>query len=371
MKKILIIHDSMGGGGAERVLVTLLNALDPYQYDITLLLIYKEGPFFSDLPGHIKVKWLFEAYSSITTRAITHFYRFRNYIREKLARRILGHDKFDVAVSFMEGAPAKLHSQLLDYAPKNLSWVHSNQAKDRWYDFWFKLSEEKEFYKRIDKIAFVSKVLKNCFENTYSTEAEKYVIYNPIDENFISSQYAWQDCPKSDIFTIVNSGRLIPQKNQALLIDVAEILKRHKRRFCIKILGQGPLYEKLRTSILAKKLENEIELVGFVNNPFPIVGNADVFCLTSVSEGWGMVVAEAMSLSVPTVSTPVPAVEEILEGGGGIVTNGSAEKIASAIEFLMDNPQQRISLGLAAKNSVSRFDIHNVITSVKDFMDCV
>lgn len=358
----------MGGGGTERVLVTLLNALDPNQYDITLLLIYKEGPFFSEIPGYVKVKWLFQSYSSISTRVITHFYRVRNYIREKLARRILGHDKFDVTVSFMEGAPAKLHSQLLDYAPENLSWVHCNQAKNRWYDFWFNLDEEKEFYKRVDKIAFVSRELKNCFENTYSTEAEKYVIYNPIDENFISSQYAGADCSKSDVFTIVNSGRLIPQKNQELLIDVAEILKRHKRCFCIKILGQGSLYEKLRTSIRSKKLEKEIELVGFVNNPFPIVGNADVFCLTSVSEGWGMVVAEAMSLSVPTVSTPVPAVEEILEGGGGIVTNGSAEEIASAIEFLMDNPQQRFSLGLAAKNSASRFDIHKVITSVKDFI---
>ena len=359
----------MGGGGAERVLVTLLNALDPEQYDITLLLIYKEGPFFSEIPGHVKVKWLFQSYASLSTRLLTHYYSVRNYVRKRFAHRKLGGEKFDIAVSFMEGAPAKLHSQLLNYAEKNLTWVHFNFKTALWYDFWFKRKEEHNFYNRVDRIAFFSKELRAAFESEIKSDTPKYVIYNPIDISEI--EFATQGVTKNcqDDFLITNIGRLVPLKNHNLLIDVAVILKQHGRKFKIQVLGCGPMYDKLIERVRELNLEDYVYFKGFKKNPFPDVAKSDIFCMTSVSEGCPMVIAEAMALGTPIVSTPIAAVDEMLSQGGGCLTDGTADNIVRVIEDLMDNPEKRLSMGRAAKNSALMFDIHNVITMVTDFID--
>lgn len=367
-KKVLIIHDSMGGGGAERVLVTLLQALDPEKFDVTLLLIYSEGPFFSSIPQHVKVKWLFKSYASKGVRLLTHFYPVRSLVRERKARRLLGDDRFDVTVSFMEGPAAKLHSQLFDYAPRNMSWVHCNQRIGRWYDFWFRLDEEKRFYAKLDKVAFVSCELRDEFLGIFETRAEKVVIYNPVDGPFLESRAA--ESPKSGngVFSIVNSGRLVAQKNHHLLIEVASLLRDHGRSFVIDVLGQGPLREELEAEVARRGLESHLRFRGFASNPFPAIKGADLFCMTSVWEGCPMVVAESLTLGTPVVSTPIKAVGEMLSSGGGILTDGTSADIAAAIERLMDDPDEIARMGDDAKRSATRFNLASIVGEVTDFI---
>lgn len=89
-RKILIIHDSMNAGGAERVLATLLSNLDAERFDVTLLLLYKEGVFLKSLPSHIEVLGLSESSSTFKERLVNHFYRIRNRIRRHRASKLLG-----------------------------------------------------------------------------------------------------------------------------------------------------------------------------------------------------------------------------------------------------------------------------------------
>lgn len=365
----MIIQESMGGGGAERVLVTLLNALDPKLYDITLLLIYKDGPFLSSIPAHVKIKWLFDSHSRFLTRLITHFYTVRNFIREKLARHALGKTGFDITVSFMEGGAAKLHSQLSDYSPKNFSWVHCNQRKDRWYDFWFKIDEEKRFYQKLDKVALVSRDLQTEFENIFKTQATKKVIYNPVNSLDLTKKSLEYEYKCDSPFVIVNCGRLVNQKNQELLIDVARLLRDRGRTFRVEILGSGYLYKQLTEKVRHFDLDDFISFHGFVENPFPIMKQADVFCMTSVSEGCPMVVAEALTLGLPVVSTPIGAVGEMLEDGGGIITDGSAEDIAYQLEYLMDHPEKLAEMKVLAHIAAKRFSLEEIIPQMTDFID--
>ncbi len=368
MKKILIIQDSMGGGGAERVLVTMLQKLNPEKFDITLLLIYGEGPFMDSIPEYVKVKSLFKSYKSKATRLVTHFYDLRNFVREKRARRVLEGEHFDLTVSFMEGGTAKLHSQLLDLAPRNYSWVHSNLRMNRWYDFWFKKDEETKFYNSVDKIAFVSIELKNEFEKLFKTKADKTVIYNPINRVFLSEKAQEERPAKSELFTIVNSARLVEFKNHNKLIDTAAVLRNRGRKFRIDILGDGPLRNELAQKIHSLQLDDYVFLNGFIKNPFPKIKNADIFCLSSNTEGFPMVVLESLSVGTPIVSTPIPCVKEALVEGGGIITDGTPEGIATAIESLMDNPSHLQELKEEALRSAARVDLPAIMPQVEDFL---
>lgn len=359
----------MGGGGAERVLVTLLNALDPGKFDITLLLLYKEGPFLASVPSYVKVIGLFKSYASQTVRALTHFAAVRDPLRAMLARRKLGAGRFDVTVSFMEGAAAKLHSQLMDFAPRNLSWVHCNMRLGRWYDFWFKKEAEKPFYAALDKVAFVSKELRDEFSGIFATDAEKVVIYNPVDVAFLERQAAEeQPVRDEDVFTIVNSGRLVAQKDHLLLIQVASILRDHGRKFRVDILGDGPLRSRLEEAVKKAGLEGLVVFHGFRRNPFPMIKRADVFCMTSVWEGCPMVVAESLSLGTPVVSTPIKAVGEMIAQGGGVLTDGSADGIAAALETLMDNPRKLREMRELAVRNAAMFDLPTIAGQVSDFI---
>lgn len=367
-RKILIIHDSMNAGGAERVLATLLSNLDAERFDVTLLLLYKEGVFLKSLPSHIEVLGLSESSSTFKERLVNHFYRIRNRIRRHRASKLLGGREFDVTVSFMEGPAAKLHQQFMHVSPVNLSWVHTDVKNGRWYDFWFKEDEERRFYQKLDRIAFVSKSACDAFKSVYKTDAQTTVIYNPVDVETIRCNAEVPVENNDSRFTIVNVGRCVYQKNQGRLLEVARILKSRGLDFRILILGNGPLEAKLKQTAATLDVAGHVEFMGYVGNPYPVMKTGDVFCMTSDVEGFGMVVAESLALSVPVVTTPVSGVTEMLARGGGIVTSFIAEEIADTLELLMMHRDRLEKLKQEAQTSVAQFDLQKVMADVSRFL---
>ncbi|MCM1163106.1 MAG: glycosyltransferase [Muribaculaceae bacterium] len=368
-KKLLIIHESMSGGGAERVLSTILGRLDRERYDITLLLIYAEGVFMESLPADIKVLGIFGHHAAPATRLINHFAPLRNRYREARARRLLGGEHFDVAVSFMEGPTAKLHSQLMDLAQTNVTWVHNNLQDARWYDMWFTPADEARFYARVDRIAFVSEGNREIFSRMFPTDASLHVLLNPVDSASITAQTAGSDEEeRPDVFTIVNMGRLVKQKRQDRLVRAAELLKRRGYDFRIEIYGLGPLEQQLKEQVAQAGLTDMVEFKGFVSNPYARIKRSHLFCLTSEAEGFGMVVAEALVVGTPVVSTAVNGVTDMLAHGGGILTGHSAEEIAAALASVMDSPDLLSQLRAQTHRAARQFDVDAVISRVSDFI---
>lgn len=365
---VLIIQESMTGGGAERVLATILNNFDRSRFNITLLLIYKTGVLLDSIPDDIEVLNIFADMQVLSTRIINHFYKIRNFFRELSVRRIIGKRRFDVVISFMEGSVAKLHSQLFDLAPRHLSWVHTDLKTGRWYDFWFKEKEEREFYKHIDKVAFVSIGAREVFKTMFETKACLDIIYNPIDKQEIVRKS--EECEKEtdNLFTIINVGRLTELKRQDRLILAARILKDRGHRFRINILGSGDLENDLKTLSLKTGTDDCVNFIGFVKNPYPWMRNADVFCLTSQAEGFALVVAESMILRVPVVTTRITGPMELLSGGGGIFTSEDPEDIADKLETLMTHPDELARLKAETASCANQFNLENVMERIYDFI---
>ena len=118
------------------------------------------------------------------------------------------------------------------------------------------------------------------------------------------------------------------------------ILKKQGYDISLDILGVGPREKELKDLAISLGIEKHVNFRGFLSNPYPYIKNADLFCLTSESEGYPMVVAEALITGTPVLSTRVNGVTEMLSRGGGIIVEGKADVIAGEIKDIIDNPQK-------------------------------
>ena len=168
--------------------------------------------------------------------------------------------------------------------------------------------------------------------------------YNPIDIGQIQSDANNGVIPKehehifkADKKVIITAGRLVKDKDHQTLIKAFS--KVNNQLNCeLVILGEGPLKDDLRN--LAKKLEIEqnVHFIGFQQNPYAYFKQADLFTLSSLSEGFGHVLVEALAVGLPIVSTNCkPGAEEVLENGkyGELCEVGNHEEMAMKIKEVL------------------------------------
>ena len=125
-KNLLIIMDSMAGGGAEKALVTMLHYLDTDAFRITLLLFNATGPYMDQIPSHVRTLAVYHGNKPLRDRLAFHT-PLRDRLMTLRLQQLLGNAHYDVALSFLEGAATWLHSLLpRDIAPRHLSWVHTD-----------------------------------------------------------------------------------------------------------------------------------------------------------------------------------------------------------------------------------------------------
>ena len=176
------------------------------------------------------------------------------------------------------------------------------------------------------------------------------VVYNPVIRPEIVSlseeavDHPWlieKSCP-----VLVAASKLKPQKDLQMLLR-AFALVRKKRQVRLIILGEGPEGEALQQLANELGIAEDIDLAGFIQNPFAFYSRADLFVLSSAWEGLPTALIEAMGCGCPVVSTDCPSgPQEILEGGryGTLVQVGDQQAMAEAIEANLDSPPLRTQL---------------------------
>ena len=150
-------------------------------------------------------------------------------------------------------------------------------------------------------------------------------------------------------FVMIMPGRLSPEKNHNILLQALTILKQRNLRPHLLIIGDGPLRDSLHNKIVQEQLLEQVILHhGIPNHELKaIMQVADVLVMPSISEGFGLVHAEAMSVSTPVIATRVGGVTDLIEDGisGLLFPSGDAVSLADKIAQLMTNPKLRESLG--------------------------
>ncbi len=156
--------------------------------------------------------------------------------------------------------------------------------------------------------------------------------------------------------TVVAAARIFPLKDILTMIRTAAVVRQTipDVRFTVygSLTADPPYVEKCRALIAELELEETFELAGYHNEPAKIFVEGDISILTSISEGFPYTVLESMSCGRPVVATDVGGVREALEGFGVVCKPGDPADLAAGVIKLLQNDEQRQTLGRKARNEV-------------------
>jgi glycosyltransferase involved in cell wall biosynthesis len=156
---------------------------------------------------------------------------------------------------------------------------------------------------------------------------------------------------------VVSVGRYAEEKDYPTLVDAVAILIEEHPRLRALIVGEGPLGRALQKKIDSAGLGNVVKLTGLRKDSIDIASAADVFVLSSVSEGLPLALLEAMAQGRAVVVTRAGGTPEVIVDGenGILVPAGNPAALAEAIGRVLDDPILRTRLGEAGRTYVARF----------------
>ena len=168
-----------------------------------------------------------------------------------------------------------------------------------------------------------------------------------------------------------NAGRLTPQKGQQHLVEIAKILKEKKVEFTLFLAGTGELQKELESLIEKYDLHKEVILLGFVKDMDSFMNSIDVFLLTSIWEGFGYVLVEAMIKSKPVLAFDISSNPEIVTANetGYLIDYPDVNMFAQKAQLLIEDEVLRRKLGEEGRRSViARFNLSERITEFEYYL---
>jgi len=347
-KKILIVIDSLGIGGAEKSLVSLLPFLAVRGYDITLMLMARGGIFEQYVPVGISVVD-FPFKPSIIRRLFFSLVlrlpgRKKSHGAEMYWRYLGRHlpelkTVYDVAIAYQQGFPTFYIADKVK-ATRKFCWINADILKAG-YDSGFC----RRFYDKYDKVIAVSKGLRNNIVfPKYTENLDKIVVCRDIlDESLLRRMSAEGHVGKTAVrYHITTVGRLEAPKGYELAISAAKILKERGLEFVWHFVGGGSLEQKLKQIVTAEGLDDRIIFEGLQSNPYPYMRIADVYVQPSIFEGFGMTVGEAKILGKPVVCTDFTvAKDQITHEKNGLIVEMTGEAIAAGVMRMINDTELR------------------------------
>lgn len=336
MKKILFFINTLNGGGAEKVLVDLVNNLSPQKFQITVHTLLGGGIYEASLKQHIR-------YKSIV--------RFQNPFLRRIAMKLCMkliptrclykwfiEDDYDCEVAFLEGFPTRVISASGNKKTCKIGWLHTDLINypDSQKAYSEKFSE-KMAYEALDSIACVSAAARDNLIKKYGIPKEKTaVIYNILDDEDIRQKGCQEIEESVQRPLLISVGRLTEQKGYDNLLRIHKRLIDEGLIHTLWIIGEGEKRRELEAYIQENKLNN-VKLLGFQKNPYKFMAKADLFISSSIAEGFGMVITESVILGVPVISTNTAAVYEPPEAPRcSVVANDEAQLYEEIRKVLSD-----------------------------------
>ena len=152
------------------------------------------------------------------------------------------------------------------------------------------------------------------------------------------------------------AGRFVHEKGYKYMLEAVEILKAVGFKFHLSIYGDGPLKSEIESEILSKNLSNSISIFSAVSHYelFNEIKEADLFAMSSISEGFPMAPAEAMIIGTPVIATKVGGIPELIEDGvsGILVPSKNSSRLADAIKTTLDDLNLRNKLVFNGKKRI-------------------
>lgn len=369
-KKILFAIPSLRSGGAEKSLITLLSLIDYDKYDVDLLAFRRDGLFFDKIPDEVNVikgTEDYEAFDGDAKSAISYFIRKGNFtavvdrlrygraykiqdidLRERfmwllLKKQLPVCDKnYCCVIGYLEGN-ASFYAAEFEKAQKRICYVHSDLKRHN-----INKNLSAEAFKKCDAVVTVSQVCADSINELFPEEKEKVVVIENITSARLIKKYAEEEqvflnCkPETVLLTV---GRFSPPKGIDLAVRACAELKRRGKNIRWYHIGTGELKTEIEELINQLGVTDEFILLGERSNPYPYVGQCDIYVQPSRYEGKSIAIDEAKCLCRPIVTTNFTTVaDQITDGVNGLICTMNETDMADKIGMLIDNKELRQAL---------------------------
>lgn len=337
MNRVALFIPTLNGGGAERVTVTLANALVARGFSVDLVLATAKGPYLKDVSSAVRVVDLNSG------RLIKALCPLAIYLRRERPAAMLSAMAHANVVALLARKLSRTLTRLVVCEHALISGEHAISKKFSSHFIYWLIPR---IYPDADAICAVSRTAALDLTKFAKLQPQSVrTIYNPFDLKRLATlaeqplEHAWfaQDQPP----VILAIGRLNEAKDFHVLIRAFAQLRK-QRQVRLAILGEGELRHSLEALINQLGLNSDqVQLPGFVSNPFAWLARAKLFVLSSRREALPSALIEAMACGVPVVSTNcLSGPDEILEGGhwGRLVPVGDIDALTKAMAVTLDSP---------------------------------
>lgn len=342
MLKIAFYIESMVVGGAEKVLIDLVNLLAEKGYDITVIAIYKKSVYTNYTFQFQNSFSENSRYRTLVNNENRMLYKLFNYcyahMNKRFIYRLLVREKYDVEIAFYEGMPTEFVSNSTNAKSKKIAWLHTDNERLHQKKNFSELSSVHNRYCKFHEIVGVSEQVSQSFRKLFPDLKIK-TIYNVINEDMIwKKSKAFTAEFARDCCVFLTVGRLVSVKGYSRLIRaLGRLYREGYRRFALYMIGEGELHEELQHEIQNEGLSGVVTLIGMKSNPYPYMKAADYLVCTSLAEGFSTVVVEAVICELPILTTDCAGMREIFgENQCGIISENSEKGIYCMLKKALD-----------------------------------
>lgn len=337
MTKILFLIHDLGEGGAEKVLVNLVNNMDTNQFDITIMTLFDVGVNKQFLNQNIKYKSCF----SKMIRGNSHLMKL---LSPNALHRWFIRDEYDIEVAYLEGPCARVISGCQNTKTKLVSWIHIEQKNEKRASASFRTVKEAiKCYNRFHKIITVSQTVKEDFTSLLPITTKTEVLYNTNESKKIielASESVENDIFQKDEIKLVGVGKLLKSKGFDRLLKISKRLREEGYPVHLYILGMGPEENNLKQYTKENNMDSYVNFLGYQTNPYRYVAKCDLFVCASHAEGFSTAATEALILRVPVCTVEVSGMKEMLGENNeyGLVVENNDEALYQGIKRFFEDP---------------------------------
>ncbi len=351
----------MGQGGADRVASILMHYLDRSRYEISLLLMKKEGEHLAHVPADVQV---FETQASSLWFFLPYLRSYIKTYSPDVIFSIDGGANIPLAIaSFL--SPFRKWKSIV--SERNILFPPGKNKVKRA----LMVMAKAFFYRFANVLTAVSEGVRTDMKRwLFISPTRVRLVYNPMIEPQMlmqskeQGQHPWFS-ENRDVPVIVHAGRFVHQKDHVTLIKAFALVSQ-KTPCRLFLLGDGPLQNSIKVLVEEMKLD-DVYFAGFDLNPFRYFSKCDVFVLSSLHEGMPGVLIQAMACGAPSVSTNCPSgPDEIIDRDGEnglLVPVQNPELLASAILSILTNKSLVATLRKNGPLAVKKFSVDEAIQS--------
>lgn len=366
IKILFLIHD-LGQGGAEKVLVNLVNNMDRSKFDISVITLFGGGVNEKFLASHIHFKAIFP-------KEIPANSKLMKILTPQQLHKICVKEHYDIEVSYLEGPSARIISGCNDKRSKLVSWIHVEQhAMERLARSFRSEQEAIDCYNRFDQTVCVSEYVRNDFCKILDFKKPCSVLYNTVESEkirLLAKENVLNLQDRAGV-RLVAVGTLKKSKGYNRLLRIVKQLYEEGYGIYLDILGVGPLQQDLELYVKNNMLSNNVSFLGYQENPYNYVAHSDLFVCASYAEGFSTAATEALIVGTPVCTVEVSGMKEMLGANNeyGIVTKNSEDALYQGIKDLLDNPKLLSYYKEKAKERGKMFSTEQTVMATEEMLE--